>query len=289
MSSRRPQDGDWPIAAAVVALAGGAYGGLEYARWQPAGKDPVVAEGKRASAEADALRKAALDAAQRQADLDAERLRREAEAARRQADVEAERRRAEETERIAAENEAARKADAAAAEKQKDDERTAVAAATLNAEERATFVKRVQTRLSQSRCYDGAVNGRSGDTQEGLDRFVAGANQKGKTQLARIELAKATAGDFETWLRGADDVKGDLCAPKPKPPKPEQAKAPRQREEEGEPAARRQAAAKPQGQASGNDRPGRGGTCTGWMFYNTACTDSAGRTCRQTTGGRKCD
>ena len=231
--------------------------------------------------------------AQRQAELDANGCGREAEAARRQADArsraaDASRGDRQRAARPAGEPPARR--EAAAAEKQKEDERARVAAATLNADERATFVKRVQTLLSQSRCYDGAVNGRSGDTQEGLDRFVAGAGQKGKTKPARIELAKATASDFEAWLRDAGEVKGDMCAAKPKPPKQEAAKAPRQPEEKNEPQARRQAAAKPQAQPSGGgDRPGRGGTCGGWMFYNSACTDSAGRRCTQTTGGRKCD
>ena len=192
--------------------------------------------------------------------------------------------------RAAAQQEAARKAEAAAAEKQKEDERLRLAAATLNADERAAFVKRVQTLLSQSRCYDGAVNGRSGEAQEGLDRFVAGAGQKGKSKPARIDLAKATASDFEVWLRDAGEIKGDMCVAKPKPPKQEAAKAPRQREEKNDPQSRRQAAAKPQAQPSGGgDRPGRGGTCGGWMFYNSSCTDSAGRRCTQTSGGRKCD
>ena len=291
-NARQPVAGRWlAIVAAVVALAGGAYGGLEYARWQPARKDSIVAEGNRPSAaEADSRARAATDANRRQAALDAERLRGEAEATRRQAEVDAQRRRDEEIARTAAQQEAARKADVAAAEKQKEDERVRVAAATLNADERAAFVKRVQTLLSQSRCYDGAVNGRSGETQEGLDRFVASADQKGKSKPARIELAKATAGDFEAWLRDASEIKEDLCTAKPKPPKQEAAKTPRQRDEENDPQSRRQAAAKPQGQPSaGGERPGRGGTCGSWMFHGTACTDSGGRRCTQTVGGRKCD
>ena len=101
------------MAAALVALVGGAYGGLEYARWQPAGKGTVVAEAARQSAaEADSRANAATDADRRRAELDAERLRTEAEASRRQAEAEAERRRDEETQRAAAQQEAARKAEA---------------------------------------------------------------------------------------------------------------------------------------------------------------------------------
>ena len=70
--------------------------------------------------------------------------------------------------------------------------------------------------LKKGRCYDGAVNGRSStDTQEALDDFVAGAGKKTKTKPARIELAKATAADFETWLRDAGTVAGDVCTPPP--------------------------------------------------------------------------
>jgi len=68
---------------------------------------------------------------------------------------------------------------------------------------RAAFVRRVQNVLKESQCYDGAINGRSGETQDELDRFVASAHKKGKPKPARIELAKATAADFEAWLRGS--------------------------------------------------------------------------------------
>jgi Protein kinase domain len=308
--------GRWfAVAAAVVALAGGVYGGLEYSRWQPAAKGPAVAEAYRPAPEPDAGPTAAAEADRRKAELDLDRRRTEAETARRQSEVEAERRRSEEAERqrqaaerqraeeterrraqeaqrVAAEAEAARRAEIAAAEKRKEEEQARVAAAALGADERAAFVKRVQRLLSQSRCYEGAIDGRSGETQESLDRFIASAGQKGKAKPPRIELAKATATDFETWLQGAADIKGDVCAPKPKPAKQEAAKTPRKREEESDAQARRQANAKPPAQtqrSGGDDRPGRGGTCGGWMYYNTSCTDSAGRRCTQTPGGRKCD
>ena len=90
-----------------------------------------------------------------------------------------------------------------------------MASITLSAEERATFVKRVQDMLRVSHCYDGDVNGRTSEAQKALDRFVNSAREKGKEKPVRIELAKATASDFDTWLRDADDVKNNLC-PKPK-------------------------------------------------------------------------
>jgi len=263
-SSRR-----WPaVAAAIVAVLGGAYGGFEYTRWQPA--EQIEAE--RRVAEAAAAKKKADEAEARRlqeeriaADKRAseERARQEAEArrladaaaAKKKADDEAKARadaeaRRRQEERLAAEErarqeaEAKRLADAAAAEKKaaeeaarrqaeadkpkpgepKADEPMRVAAATLNAEERATFVKRVQEVLKQSKCYSGAINGRVDETQEGLNRFLA--NRKGKDAPARIELAKATASDFDTWLREASEITGGVCVAKEKPARQERAERP---------------------------------------------------------------
>ena len=254
----------WPAtAAAVLALLGGAYGGFEYMRWQPGAAGVTNVEAKRQAAEAEAQRQAAADtarrqanvdaerrlqdeaaaaaaaAAQRLADLDADRRRQEAaDASQRQADIEAAQRRRDEIERVEAARLRADEEDA----KRKADERVRFAAATLNADERVTFVRRVQQVLKQSRCYEGAVNGRSDDTQDALDQFAAKADQKGATPPARIELAKATAGDFEAWLRDAGAVTGDVCVPKPKPPKPVIAKPTREREEPQRRRAERRAA-----------------------------------------------
>src|SRR5262249_9109967 len=113
---------------------------------------------------------------------------------------------------------------AAGAARQKEEERARAASATLNAEDRAAFVRQVQQVLRQGGCYDGASNGRSNEpTQDALDEFVARAAKKGKGKPVRIELAKATAGDFEVWLRDAGQVKGEVCTPAP-PPKPKVAK-----------------------------------------------------------------
>src|SRR5438045_2283226 len=87
----------WPaIAAAAVAVLGGAYGGFEYARWQPA--EQVEAQRRQADAAA----------AKKKAD--------EAEARRQQEERVAAERRASE-ERARQETEARRLADAAAARK----------------------------------------------------------------------------------------------------------------------------------------------------------------------------
>lgn len=103
------------------------------------------------------------------------------------------------------------------------------------------------------------------------------------------DSTKATAADFEAWLRQASELKGQVCArasasAKPAPSRRRRGAMRRTSEYRG-----RAPDAKPQGQAAGGTRAGSGGTCGGWMFYNTSCTDSAGRTCRQTPGGRRCE
>jgi Protein kinase domain len=271
------------VAAGLLALFAAAYGGFEYAHWQAAGLGRLLEASLPHAPNTTAARSAGT-----QLDADAKRPRSDVDAARRQAELDAERRRNEEAERVAAaEAEAARRAAAEAEERRKEQER--IAAAVLGTEERATFVRRVQMVLKQGRCYDGAISGRSVDAQESIDRFVAAAGPKGNANIPRIELAKATAADFEAWLREASEIKGQVCARAPASAKPETAKASARRDAENERVSRRAPDAKPQGQAAGGTRPGSGGTCGGWMFYNTSCTDSAGRTCRQTPGGRRCE
>ena len=128
----------WPaVAAALLALLGGAYGGVEYMRWQPAGSGASIAEAKRQAADTEASRLAAADAArrqeeataaaQRQAALDAEKRRQEeaAAASQRQADLDAERRRQETAEAAAASQ---RQAELEAEQRRKDEaERVAAA------------------------------------------------------------------------------------------------------------------------------------------------------------------
>ena len=145
----------WPaVAAAALAIVGGAYGGYEYMRWQPPGSAVLTAEVKRPAqpAETDESLRAAADAtrrqadvdldrrrqdearaaAQRQAELDADRRRQDeaATAARRQADIDAERRRQQAAE-------AQRQADDLEAERRRQEEieRVAAADARRSAEE----------------------------------------------------------------------------------------------------------------------------------------------------------
>ena len=133
-----------------------------------------------------------------------EEARRKEDEARRNAEADAEARRREER-RIAALEESRR-----AEEKRTEEERLRLAAIPDD-DKRAEFVRKVQEVLKRSRCYEGAVNGSSTDAQGGLDKFVANAVKKGSAKPARIELAKASVGDFESWLKDADAVKDGLC------------------------------------------------------------------------------
>ena len=101
-------------------------------------------------------------------------------------------------------------------DRRREEERVRLAAIPSDTQ-RADLVRKVQEVLKRARCFDGAVNGRGGDTQESLDRFVESASKKGAAMPRRIELAKASVGDFESWLKDADAIKGDVC-PVSKPP-----------------------------------------------------------------------
>jgi Protein kinase domain len=305
----------WPAVAVLAAVLAGAYGAYEYGRWsasegaRPAGVAALPtpdAEARRKAAdalEAERRQRAAeaADARQRQIEIEEARRRRgladaaEAEAQRRNAAE------AEEKRRIAAAEDARRKEEIAAEERRREERRIAALEETRRAEQkrqeeerlrlaavpddaaRAEFVRKIQVVLKRSRCWDGALSGRSTDAQVGLDTFVDTAKKRGKAIPARIELAKATVGDFEAWLKDADAVKDVLCAPKPSAETQEKAKRPREAQGSEETAA------KAPGRSPEADRPGRGGNCQGWMFYNTSCTDGAGRRCTQTPGGRVCE
>ena len=237
-------------AAALLVVAGGAYGGYEFNRWQRAGGATVEAQGRtgqdvagrQEAAQADARRVAEQAAERKRADearvaADADSRRKVDEAVlqadqdrrREEERVAAEQQRRAEEDRVAAED-ARRKADAEAEERRREDERLRVASLTLNANDRAVFVRRVQQVLKQGGCYEGAINGRGTETQDELDRYIASAKRSGKADLPRIELAKASTGDFENWLREAEPIKGSLCVTKPKP-RDELAKVQRRRQE----------------------------------------------------------
>src|SRR5262245_48039404 len=139
---------------------------------------------------------------------------REAEARRR---AEADARAAEVARRVQAEEEGARRQtqDRIADAEQKEKQRLAAAPSDG---ERTAFVRRIQRVLQKASCYDGALNGRSEDAQKGINHLIE--SSKGPRKPTRIELAKATVGDFESWLRSADEIiDGEICPP-PKPSSP---------------------------------------------------------------------
>ena len=167
-----------------------------------------MAEEERARQETEAKRLAEAAAKKK---ANEERARQDAEA-RRLAEAAAGKRSAEEAEKRGEEPRVAA-ATEVAARRQADADKTPerIASTVLNTEEREAFVKRVQEVLKQNNCYEGAINGSSDDAQKSLDRFIKSARLKGKDKPARIELAKASAGDFDSWLNDANDIKGGLC------------------------------------------------------------------------------
>ena len=182
---------------------------------------------------ADAAAKKKADEERARQETEAKRIA-DAAAAKKKADEEAQAKREQEA-RIAAEKAAAADAARRKAEvkKSKTEDPGRVAAVTLNTQERAAFVKQVQELLKQSKCYDGAINGSVDDTQDGLKRFIA--SRKGKESPARIELAKATASDFDVWLRDAREIKDSVCITKEKPPKPDKPAVRQERAERASP------------------------------------------------------
>ena len=119
------------VAAAMLVIAAGAYGGYEFTRWQRLQHEGAAADARtrqtaaqKADLDAQRRRQQEADTAQRQATLDAERQRQEAAEAVARADAE---RRRQQEERAAAEAEARRKAQAEAEEARKEEERRRIA------------------------------------------------------------------------------------------------------------------------------------------------------------------
>ena len=297
----RPIPPQWPsssrrlaIAAAIAVVFGGAYGGYEYAHWQPGAQD---AEARQLAGLKEARRKEAADAAHRQVELDAERRRKEemereaaAEEARKAA-AEAETR-AEEERRLASREEA-KPADEVA--------RLKAEAAAKSAADREALTRSVQNALNRVGCYRGKIDGQWGtESRAALAQFAKLTKQELATDEPSMTVLQAVvARNGRVCPLECDDgqvVSDGKCVPRPrvaKVPSPsspsDKAGALERGGEKRRPANDKEATSRGKGAASSGDRPGRGGTCGGWMFYNTSCTDSAGRHCTQTTSGRKCD
>jgi hypothetical protein len=184
----------WAAAAAVAVLVAGLGGGLAYkstiavARQSP---EMNVAEKTEDRREAQ-RRKDIADAAETDALRQAE------------ADATAERKREDEL-RTAALDEAQRRD-----ERRKEDERVRLATIP-SGENQTAFVRRVQEVLKRNQCHDGNVTGRADEAQESVDRFVENAKRSGRAQAPRIKLAKASVGDFESWLSDVEKARWEPC------------------------------------------------------------------------------
>ncbi len=143
----------WAIAAAIIALMAGAYGGYEYTRWQPAGRGVEDAAAAQRAAEAARQRQAEIEterkrqemeaARRRQAELEAERKRQEMEASRRrQAELEAERKRQEEAAR-------SRQAEVEAERKRQEEEAARRKQAELEAERKRQEAEAERSRQAE--------------------------------------------------------------------------------------------------------------------------------------------
>jgi hypothetical protein len=181
------------LAAAALALLGGIYVG--FAHTDKAARVAALIAGKPESQR---------EQAERVAERQTTALRAEEER------MAAEMRDAEERTRLATETAARTSAPERVASigPQPDN---AAAAVSPNAEERANYVRKVREALRAARCYDASGGDVSG-VQNALDRFVENAHKRGKDKPSRIELTKATTTDFDDWLRGANEIKGEVCS-----------------------------------------------------------------------------
>jgi hypothetical protein len=197
----------WVAVAAVAVMIAGLGGGLAYKSTNAVARqsDEINVVEKTEDRQEAQRRKDIADAAETDALRQAE------------ADAAIERKREDDL-RTAALDEARRRDD-----RRKEDERVRLASIPAG-EEQAAFVKRVQEVLKRNQCHDGSVTGRPDETQESVDRFVENAKRSGQAQAPRIRLAKASVGDFESWLSEVEKARWEPCVRDA--PKVERARAP---------------------------------------------------------------
>ncbi len=180
------------------------------------------AEAERERKEAEARR---AEQARLLAELEEERRKQEEERQAKLAQAEEERKRAEEARLKQEEEEAARKKSEVAGTSERAGEFD-VAALEPNkvvpaGDARRQYLIKMQTALKDGKCYDGKLNGDIGDASGALEKFeTTYTKQKGKPQA--INLASATAGEFEGWLNWFGRLEGFVC---PKPPAVEKKKS----------------------------------------------------------------
>src|SRR5262249_10224662 len=149
-----------------------------------------------------------------------------------------------------------------------------------------------QTALNRVGCYRGKIDGKWGtEGRAALAQFA---------KLTKLELAtdepSATVLQAVVGRNGrvcpleCDDgqvVSDGQCVPRPRVAKIPSPSSPsdkagalergreKRRPTNDKSVDRAEATPQNKGAATSRDRPGRGGSCGGWMFYNTSCTDSA--------------
>jgi hypothetical protein len=114
-----------------------------------------------------------------------------------------------------------REAEQAAVAKRTAEQATQEAAASKQATEpgfseqrRTALIQRVQQVLKRNLCYDGPDNGKAGEVQEDVARFIRRVRESAKGKLQDIDLAKATDSEFDAWLRDAEAIQGPVsCQP----------------------------------------------------------------------------
>lgn len=179
-------------------------------------------EAETRKAEAERLR-LEREAADRRAKEDEARRLAEAEEKQREREAAIARRRAEELK--SSESERVRLAAQIAEERAKEEERQRLQAANAQRqreirlaaldttlrlptnEERTDYVKKVQTALKTNQCYTGEVNGDIEDTSLAM----VAAERSLKSDFRRIDLARATSSDYDSWLSWMRDLRPFNC------------------------------------------------------------------------------
>ena len=196
----------WPaIAAGILVMAGGAYGGYEFTRWTPnqaTSENARVVEAPpsaslihQADLDTDNRLKAAAETAERLARVETERRRLEAEAAAR---AEAERRR-EEDKRAAAAEEARRQAEFAAEARRRADETQRIAArdeAAVRADDARRQAEAAATRSSDLDALTRSL--RIALTKVGCNSEKAEGPWNAKDREALARFAKVSQLDLKT-------------------------------------------------------------------------------------------
>ncbi|RTL70299.1 MAG: serine/threonine protein kinase [Hyphomicrobiales bacterium] len=186
-------------------------------------KEAADAERKRL-ADLEALRRKEDEERKQKALQEEQQRRQQAELERRQQAEREEQRRRDEAERkrLADLEEKRLKAEAEAkrveAEREKQEAERQRLASVPTADQLGIYVVRIEEQLKKAACFEGLKDGDPEAVQTGLARYSEGLKKYGVQKPALIEVASATTGAIETWLKEAADVRVTACvAPAPRP------------------------------------------------------------------------